>query len=50
MNNLFLNFFLFLSFSNGLLQNIPIQNNNRTFKNIGKLNTIEPFYEENTDY
>jgi len=49
MNNLFLNFFLFLSFSNGLLQNIPIKNNNRNFKNIGKLKTVEPFYEENTD-
>tara|TARA_B100001287_G_scaffold255073_1_gene238935 strand:- start:5 stop:1012 length:1008 start_codon:yes stop_codon:yes gene_type:complete len=49
MNNIILILVLFFTLSNGLLQNIPIKNNNRNFKNIGKLKTVEPFYEENTD-
>jgi len=51
---MFIHFFLFVIFFNtiysyGLVQNIPIKNSYRNFKNIGKLKTIEPFYEENTN-
>jgi len=49
MNNIILIIVLFFTLSNSLLQNIPIKNNNRNFKNIGIIKTIEPFYEEYTD-